>query len=161
MAKFKAKNGARLKVDPQAAGERLEELKAMHGGMIESEHVVEDAAPADSVLHPQFEWDDAKAAHAHRLDQAAYLVRSIVVVRDEALDAGPKEVRLFVSVRPDETGRQCYVGVDDAMARPDWRKQVLADAIRDMEAFKRKYADLSELASVLEAIDETLEAIPA
>jgi hypothetical protein len=44
------------------------------------EAVVAAATPPGHPLHDQFEWDDAKAAHLHRLDQAQELIARSVII---------------------------------------------------------------------------------
>lgn len=61
--------------------EQLEAIRASsESGVLEAEDVVESARSADSPLHRFFEWDDAKAAHQHRLSQARRLIRMVTVV---------------------------------------------------------------------------------
>jgi len=48
-------------------------------GDLTPERVVEHACEATSPLHEFFEWDDALAAQAHRLQQARSLIRSVRV----------------------------------------------------------------------------------
>lgn len=43
-------------------------------GTIAPEEVVAAAAPPTSPIHDLFEWDDSKAAHAHRLSQARKVI---------------------------------------------------------------------------------------
>jgi hypothetical protein len=48
-------------------------------GELSPERVVQEARSGDSPLHEFFEWDDEKAAHAHRIQQARSLIRSVRV----------------------------------------------------------------------------------
>ena len=57
----------------------LEAIAAAHGGTLRPEDVGKAARAADHPLHSRFEWDNAKAAEAHRLDQARSLIRSVKV----------------------------------------------------------------------------------
>lgn len=49
-----------------------------HNGITPS-LLVEEAKNPDSVLHHLFEWDDEKAGHAYRLDQARQIITSVKV----------------------------------------------------------------------------------
>lgn len=51
-------------------------------GKITAARVVEIARDHSSPLHSWFEWDDSKAAEAHRLQQARTLLRAVVVKVD-------------------------------------------------------------------------------
>lgn len=42
--------------------------------------VVQDATSSDHPLHPYFTWDDSKAGHRWRLEEARNLIRSVKVV---------------------------------------------------------------------------------
>lgn len=137
-------------VDAQVAGAELERIRVLHNGRLESEMVVEAARDAASPLHPAFEWNDAIAAGAYRIEQAKYLIRSIEVVLDEDQDQRP--MRAFVSVVRDED--RSYTSVGHAMADPDLRRQVLIGALRELEAWRERYAELVELAKVFAAIEE-------
>lgn len=49
-------------------------------GTITPQTVIDDAKDPASPLHEHFEWDDTKAAHAYRIDQARELIRSVRLV---------------------------------------------------------------------------------
>lgn len=106
-----------------------------------------------SPLHPAFEWDDAKAAHAHRLEQASYLIRSVVIVSDEGKDAAP--VRAFVNVQRD-TDRS-FTTVAHAMSDTELRAQVLAKALHELQSWRYRYEELVELAKLFAQVDKTIE----
>ena len=57
----------------------LEQIAQEGGGILHAENVVRAAEDLGSVLHDRFEWDDSIAAHAHRLNQARTLIRSVKV----------------------------------------------------------------------------------
>ena len=48
-------------------------------GNLTADAVVAEAANKRSPIHHLFEWDDSKAAHAYRIDQARMLLRGIQV----------------------------------------------------------------------------------
>ena len=50
-------------------------LAELHQGRVTPEIVVEAARDPASPLHSAFTWDDAQAAHEHRLAQARVLLR--------------------------------------------------------------------------------------
>lgn len=78
-------------------------------GRLTPDMVVEHARDPESPAHDWFEWDDSKAAHKHRLEQARELLAKRVVIRSESYtvtvprylrdpDAAPG-VQSYVSVR--------------------------------------------------------------
>jgi hypothetical protein len=148
--------GSRIKISAQDAGERLEYLNKQNGKLT-ADIVVEDAKPEESVLHPAFEWDDLKAAHQYRLEQGRHLIRSVTIIHDTP-EEEPKPIRAFVVVA--ETPKSdVYVPTMDAMLDENLRKQVLARALAELLAIKRKYEDLAELADVFAAIDRVNDEI--
>jgi len=63
----------------EAIAKRLAELTQLGGGRLVPELVIEDARPVTSPLHDAFTWDDTRAAHERRLDQARTLIRSVKI----------------------------------------------------------------------------------
>lgn len=63
----------------EAIDTRIDHLCALNGGRITAEIYVEDARSADSPLHETLEWDNDKAAHEHRINQARAIIASVRV----------------------------------------------------------------------------------
>ena len=134
--RFKAAAGSRFnKADAERIGPELLRLKKKHG-VLTKDLLVQEGRRARSVLHGDFNWDDAAAAHAHRLEQARYMLRSIMIVWDEsAADGGVEQVstRLFHSVRadidadPDQGSRskRIHVTFRDVVENPEYAQQVI------------------------------------
>jgi len=150
---YKWKPGSRINIPAQEAGERLETLQKQYGHLT-PQIVVEDARDSQSVFHPAFEWDDVKAAEEYRLEQARYILRHLIVVRQET--EKPQEIRAFVVVKEEEQDRQWYAPTLSVLTEPELRRQVLERALRELEAFRRKYKELVELAEVLAAAEHVL-----
>lgn len=150
------RQGSRINIDPQKAGEELARLQKGRNDLLEAEDVVTAARNPDSVLHPHFEWDDAAAADEHRKGQARELVRSLTIdVSRSNLESRP--VRAFVNV--ETGGERGYVQTVTAMSSTELRKQVLEKAFAELEAWRQRHAELTELARIFSAIDETRPAI--
>lgn len=143
------KEMARVPVDAQAAGEEIERIRTRQNGRLEPQDIVAASRDPEATLHPVFEWDDAVAAEAYRVDQARYVIRSLVVQISKAPDAPP--VRAFVSVTRD-TDRS-YTSTTHALADPDLRQQVLERALAELQSWRRRYSELVELAQVFAQID--------
>ena len=84
-----------IKTRKQMIEERLAALYRRNGESITPEAVIDDARDPSSPLHACFEWDDKKAAHQHRLDQARELIRAVPVhvQYEEITIRAPKYVR--------------------------------------------------------------------
>lgn len=136
-------------VDAQAAGEEMERIRVEHNGRLTQDDIVEAAKARDNPLHPAFEWNDKKAAHAHRLEQAGFLLRTITV-RSETEVRAP--IRAFVNVTRD-TDRS-YTSIAHAMSDDDLRRQVIASAWQELEAWRKRHAELIEFSQLFLVIDE-------
>lgn len=134
----------------QQVGEALEDIRTHHNGRLTPELVVDAAKDKKSPLYRYFEWDDAKAGTNWRKTQASLLIRSITIVVEVKKGKQPK-LRAFVSVKRG-TDRS-YTSIAHAMSDEDLRKQVLADAWNELEAWRTRYANLSEFAKIHAAID--------
>lgn len=147
---YKWKSGARAPVSAQVAGEVCEQMSAK--GKLTPKALVDASRPEDAPLHKAFEWDDQKAAECYRESQAAYIIRSIEVKREDVTEP----VRAFFSV-PKEGGTSYqYHSVDTILRSTDSRESLLEAAKRELEAFTRKYDQLVELAEVIEAAERLL-----
>lgn len=144
---YKWRKSTKTSLDPQVIGEHLEDLREKRG--LTPAVVVEDARQLNSPTHEFFEWDDEVAAHAHRLYQARELIAGLVVEIEEAPDTEP--LRAFVSIKMDE-GRE-YTSLQAAMSDRELREQVVEEALRELELWKRKYNGFHELAQIFEAIE--------
>lgn len=149
--------GARIAIDAQKAGQALQRIEKAHNGLLEPEMIVDAARSETSPLHDHFQWDDALAAEAHRKDQARELIRNLTVDISRS-NIEPRAVRAFVNV-VDEAGGQGYVSTFTAMSSDDLRKQVLTRAWDELEAWRQRHAELTELARIFSAMEETRPAI--
>lgn len=151
---YKWARGAHVPLDANIAGTALEALAEKHKTLT-PRLVVDEARPDDAPLHPAFEWNDITAAEAYRENQARHMLRSITVVRvKDGEEQAPIRayVNVTVTTQPD-TEQRVYMDTTAAMSDKDTRKQVLETALRELKAFRKKYAQLQELAKVFAAID--------
>lgn len=111
-----------------------------------------------TALGRQFCWDDGKAAHKYRIEQAARLIRLRVTV----VEVPKKNERIYVNVRKYvslSTERKThentvYRETESVVNKPETRSIMLADAISELAAFQRKYITLSELKPVFDAFEQ-------
>lgn len=138
---------AAAEADPQIVGEALEDIRAASGGQLEPQAVVDAARALGHPLHRHFEWDDRKAAEAHRLDQARGIIR-IVRVKDSSTEDGFS--RAFISIN-DASGVS-YRAVREVKKSLEMQTALMAAADRDLEAFQVRYRELKDICKfVLEA----------
>jgi hypothetical protein len=123
-------------------------------GVITPEEFVDKAKDAFSPLHPFLEWDDSVAAHKHRLDQARWMLRSIVVY-DEA--APGEKVRAFHAVTlSDPVAREAYVSHQIVWQKPELIDQVVNQAYRELRSFANKYRVYKELEPLVKAVEAVI-----
>lgn len=82
---------------PPTVAARLGQLVAQASGELTQADVLADAAAVASPLHDYFEWDDTAAAHAHRMAQAALLIRRVRVTVIPADESEPVTVRAYIA----------------------------------------------------------------
>lgn len=152
---YQWKQGFRHSVSAQVAGEVCESLE--QNGQLTAKRLVEVSRPVDAPLHPEFEWDDSVAAEQWREQQARCIINTIVIIHppkkaQEMTLAVEKTgtVRRFFNIES-KTGN--YESIDRILADDNKRMKLLNQALGDLENFRRKYAELTELEPVFEAVD--------
>jgi hypothetical protein len=134
----------------------LKRLAHEAGGILSASAVVEAARDEDSPLHDTFTWDDSEAASRWRLHQARTLIRASVSYEKVGGDATIVS-RVFVSLTPDraEDGGG-YRLATTVLSDADQRRQLLADALRELKRIQEKFKHLTELAAVFAALDDVV-----
>jgi hypothetical protein len=145
---YEWKADARFPIGAQVAAERLHKIRDKNGELT-PRSVVSDASSPRSPLHPCFEWNDEKAADAHRLWQARKLIGSIVVA--EYADAPVAcETRAFVHL---SSSSPQYFPIEVAMTSEDMRDEILSRARREIKLWRARYDAYAEFADIVAAID--------
>ncbi len=139
-------------VKAQVAGECIEKMNKANKGVTTAKMLVSAAKFKKHPLHNCFEWDDSIAGRKFREQQAQQIILQLVIVVDKPDSDVPRRVRAFVSV--DEKDSIHYTTMSRAMGKADLRRQIIEQALSELNAFRHKYADLKELAEVFIAIDK-------
>jgi hypothetical protein len=147
---YQWKSLSHITVDPDIAGAVMERLRTSNNGRLTPDMIVAEAQPKASPLHDAFEWNDTRAARLYRKDQASHMIRSIEVVR--VVEGQEKPIRAFVSVMRDED--RSYTSVAHALADNELRAQVVDAAWRELEAWRKRHAELIEFARIFAEIDQ-------
>lgn len=137
----------------------FDQIREAHGRLSPST-VVRAAASEEHPLHPSFEWNDATAAHQHRLNQARAILR---LPRTTVVIEGCRIISpTYVHDPGAKRGEQGYV----AVAEIKTQTQVASDAVdaeleRAAGALKRAQGIASALGDIatIEATDQALRAI--
>ena len=161
--KVKWKTGSRLTCcTPTQAYRFFKRVMEDSDGVIDIEKAIHWSKPKDAPLHNALTWSKDEALKKVQYQEMRYAIRSVEVVRDDI--ATP--VRAFESVqveviddeKPEEKPKVQHIfrTVEDQLKHPDYRAQLLSQAVRDALAFRKRYAALSELATLIQVIDEVV-----
>ena len=137
--------------------ETIAELKKLckkHGGILKPETVVNAARSVASPLHKYFTWLDIDAAEQYRIWEARQLLRVTVIFLPNE-NGEYVRVRAFQSLTPDRDeeggGYRTTVSV---LSNDQQRKQMIDDALAEMQCFQQKYNGIIELCEVFDAMSK-------
>lgn len=130
-------------------------------GVLRLETIVNDAKDPSHSLHSFFEWNDEKAAHKHRLQQARAMVSATKFVAHLHQAASEKVVhvqadvlRKYLPIQPGEG----FKLRTEVLSEAETRKIFLDRKLEDLRAWCRSVSDIPELRGtrllVLQAISE-------
>lgn len=133
-----------------------EEIMALaKNGIVTAEAVVEFAKDPSTALHQRFEWDDTKAAFAHRLQTARHLIVTVQIVPRKSAEP----IQAFVSLNRDRVQPNGgYRLMTSVIRNKKLYSEFLAQARAEYLLFKRKYETISELEKLFEVGDEVFKA---
>lgn len=140
----------------------FEALLEKHEGRIGPRTLLDAARDQSSPFHDFFEWDDEVGGEQYRLIQAGQLIRRWhgSVVR---IDSDTKTVKFETTRRVQSPagsrhkGSDSYETIEQIMADPQKREDMLRTVLRELSAYRRRYAQLAALADVWQAIDEAVD----
>ena len=146
--KYKWRFQPKGNVKAQVAGECIEKIEKENKGRVTAKMLLFKAKAQRHPLHSCFEWDNSVAGRKYREQQAQNIIIQITVVQENPNSDAP--YRAFVSVTEDDSTH--YTTIGRAMGRADLRRQIIEQALSELNAFRHKYSDLKELAEVFTAI---------
>lgn len=132
----------KYKATAQDAYEEISSLKE-----ITPQNVVDLARDEKSKIHNDFEWNDEIAGEKYRNIQASEMIR-LLVFEPKTEDSEPVRV-LQIS-----TETNVYQPVKLILQKEDEYQTLLKRAMKELEAFKKRYQSLVELEEVFKAIEE-------
>lgn len=141
---YQWKPASYIRADPNAAGAICEELEKTGG--LTPKRLLDASRPKDAPLHGEFEWNNQVAAEKYREGQARHIIQCLVVKPEQE---GAEPVRAWFPV----TEPNSYTNVAVILKRADMKSAMLQRAIRELEAFQKKYTNLKELDELFQAID--------
>jgi hypothetical protein len=136
MKLFSWTDGARISIDPQAAGEEIERLN------LESAEAVLAAAKARaSPLHEAFNWDDKSEANKSRLVTARLLLRSLRYRYKHVPNGPPPEPQRYCYAVKNNPKQERYVTTAKIMSSEELYEQVAKQLKEELLAFARRNAE--------------------
>jgi len=150
-------------VNSEVIRQTLESIAYANNGYLKPELVVEAASDPMSPIHDRFEWDDTEAARYYRNVQAGVLIRTIKIhiVRKPVEASQPvliETTRAFQSLPSDRSHdpetHGSFQPVEKIMTDPEKRQELLATALKELAAYRKRYSNIAELAGVWKALDK-------
>lgn len=141
---YKWKSNARISVDAGTAGAVMDGLEQR--GALTAKNLVDESRPAEAPLHNEFEWDDVKAAEEYRLQQARHIINCLLIEDDSQQEM----VRAFFNLA--ESAPE-YRSIRTIMADETQSEALLQVALHELQAFERKYAQISKFKALFAEID--------
>jgi hypothetical protein len=148
--------GHKPTVSAEVYGKVMEDVAAENGGDLLDSKMVDAARDPNSPIHGAFEWDDEIAGEKHRIEQAAWYRRHIVVIVSERKD--PKK-------EPKKTVRVAYVSVTNSkgervhrdtvkvMSSEETRVQAIGECLNLLLSIRKRFAHLSDIAALKRIFD--------
>lgn len=154
-------------------GEELVRIRSKYGELTK-DNLIEEASSETNVFHDQFTWDDSIAGPAYRRMQAADLLRKVkiriiredrpeqhIVVRAFSADVYADSVE-DASDEDNERNSHSRVRYEETillMKDPRKQKMLLEQALGELNAWRIRYSQLEELASMFSAISKEMREV--
>lgn len=158
MPTYRYRDGQQIKgVAAEHTYEELMRITDKNEGVLSPRAIVDESKPADAVLHPAFEWNNARAADSWRLHQARQIARSVYIVEPATDEAPKQEAPAFFHIQRSE-----YRPTEQVIRRPDLFEQAIEQlhqkfaaaerAIKELERAAEGTADHDRLAAIALAV---------
>jgi hypothetical protein len=131
----------------------LERLRKLNKGRLRAVDVVKAATPKTSPLHHCFTWDDSKAAHQWRIEQARDLIQCSCITLPNS-DGQQVRVSRYMSFKGDRANNTGYRAMEDIMANSKLTAMMLKEALSDLSIWEARYKRLEALAPIRKAASE-------
>jgi len=136
--------------DAQVVGATLERIE-QRAGLVTPELLVTECGPKEHELHHLFTWNDREAAKLRRLDEARYILRSLVVKTPHDGEVLP--VRAYLATSSEES-EQAYYSLATIESRPDLSESVIEQVKRELRAVQAKLETLYDALHYLRPVSE-------
>lgn len=117
-------------------------------GRLTPDAVVAAASDPQSPLHNRFEWDDSKAAHQFRLEQARTLIRGVKML----VTTETRTLSTVCYVHDPAADGQGYVSVQQLRAEPENAREALRTEFARAASCLQRAEDLAEAFGMREVV---------
>ncbi len=125
------------------------------GVVVTPERLLQEASNPRNPLHRYFEWDDSRAAHKWRLEQARQMLMAskfVAQIRDQAGNAQNVTVRKLIPLNRGEGFKMR----NDIVSRKDTRDAFIHQRLEALRGWCASVSDLNELKALRELILDNL-----
>lgn len=147
-------SGYSYSVPAQVVGEHVAAIEE-RDGEVTKESFLDSARSKASPVHKLFDWDNKVAGEKWRLQQAKNIL-SCLRINIVCEDRAPIKTRAFINIVPGSNNGR-FLSTELAMANLDTRTGVLTRAQQELQSFREKYSTLTELSTVIAAIDDYMK----
>lgn len=139
-----------MAIDMTKIQKELEQVRTEHAKrLLNPEDVIKFARNPKTALHAKFTWDNTAAAHEHRLWEARHVIRCQITVTP----GYDEPIHVYVSMHGDRGDTGGYRPTVEVISDAGRYRQLLVEALADLQVLRRKYKHLQELKAVFAAID--------
>lgn len=140
---YKIRPGSRIRAAAETVLSECERLE--RESRLTAQELVNESRPENAPLHDEFEWRDEVAGELWRVHQARNIINSIVTINEKQ-----EPQRVFFNIEASEPE---YYSINTILRSAEKTESLLNTALKEAEAFRRKYKTLKELAEVNQAIE--------
>lgn len=149
-----AANGA----DAEKVHREILRLKQKNQNTVSPKVMVDAARKPTNPMHSLFEWDDSEAAEKYRVSQAQHIMRALQVIYVEAPKQPMRAFEIISKKRPGDSKTVTLYGTsEEACADPDVHARLVADAVRELIAWRNRYQMLNEMRNLVRVIDKVVD----
>lgn len=134
------------KYDANKVGAEIETL----GDDVTPENVVLLAKNEKSEMHNYFEWDDSKAGHLYRKQQAGVLLNKLQIEYVTEQSDEPVVVKAYVNLKQNME----YQKIETVITDVDKYQMLKEKAYKELRSVRDRYAEIEEIRERLAFLDE-------
>lgn len=156
MSRYQWREGIpRPKVEADVFAAEVERIALETGGIVPPAAIVAAAEKHGSPLAPLFEFDDAVAAQKHRVAQARQYLGALQVVRVEVQHGPALSTRAYHRVS--QKDRAGYATESMVLGDRDLKKQVVASAARELQAFINRFQGIAAMGNFVPRLQAVMD----